>query len=95
MIIAMILILAFGLCIGLGIGYGITNPNDWSEVWSDIGEWTVVYAPGIERTERAVYTIYYSKSRNRYKLKCGGYDPKENHKYTIACNKLHELNSKL
>lgn len=94
-VIVLLLILGLGIIIGFGIGYNTINPNDWTEVWSDIGEWEVTHAPGITRTERATYTIYYSKSRNRYKLKCIGYTPKENCIYIKACTKLNELNSKL
>jgi hypothetical protein len=94
----MILILTLGVIIGLGIGFSIASQQDWTPVWADVDGWeyTYKYYPSVNAgTTKVIYTIYYSESRNRYKLICKGDRPKEHSYYIKAVNKLNELNIQL
>lgn len=83
--------------------WDIFKPNDWMLVHSEnaIYEvWTTIYGVKINNSERektAFYNIYFSKSRNKYKLKQEGYIPNhnDNDAYIKALEKLAKLNSKL
>jgi len=72
--------------------------RDWYPVWSAHGEWIVTARyfdrPNDNFEKKAMYEIFYSPSRQRYKLICSGYKPKEHDDYVEAVNKLNELINK-
>ena len=70
--------------------------NDWKLVWSDTGSFIRTgVITGSQTTELAIYKIYFSFSRNRYRLKLGGFHPKENSMYKVAIDKLNHFESQL
>lgn len=84
----MLIILTILSCFGLFaiIIWEIIN-SDWYPVWFDSAEWTC----DDETIHFCHYTIFYSKSRNDYKLKCSGYRSKEHTYYSYAIKKLVEF----
>lgn len=75
------------------------SPNDWKLVEVMHGEWDVEYrdrfAEKVKYTETSVYEIYYSSSKNEYKLEVSGYKPKEHYQYTTAAKRANELQNEL
>lgn len=72
------------------------KPNDWMLVWTESEIWRFTHIEtGQERLERCFYHIYFSKSRNKYKLKTSGQAPEDHSYYAVACQKLAELNKEL
>jgi hypothetical protein len=70
------------------------TPNDWTLIEVIQGEWTVTnrsYGESHKTTETAVYEIYYSQSKNEYKLEILGYKAKEHNKYVVVVARLNEL----
>lgn len=69
--------------------------SDWGLVEVMQGEWTVEYTNGYGEknkcTETSVYEIYYSPSKNEYKVNVSGYKPKEHYGYIKAVKRANEL----
>jgi hypothetical protein len=70
-------------------------PNDWILIQVIQGEWNVTNngynGDTYKTTETAVYEIYYSQSKNEYRLEASGYKPKEHKRYVTAVERLNEL----
>jgi hypothetical protein len=58
------------------ISWDIWKPNDWVTVEAENATWNIVNEYNDKRTEKCLYEIQFSQSRNTYRLKASGYDPK-------------------
>lgn len=70
--------------------------NDWKVVEVMTSRWEIGQGSYYhDYTELISYTILYSKSRNKYRLKCFGHKPKFHRMYLQAIKKLnqYELNT--
>lgn len=80
------------------------KPNDWTLVFiSEPDEYTItttyggVPLTGTDRIERTVHTLYYSKSRNKYRISWNGYctaDRTTSPSYIACVKKQIELSNK-
>lgn len=63
--------------------------DDWYPVWADRCKWETYRGDKLIETKYCWYEIVYSPYRDKYKLKVGGYTPKEHNFYKRA---VYELN---
>lgn len=69
--------------------------SDWRLVEVMHGEWDVEYRDDFYEkytvTKTSIYEIYYSPSKNEYKLQISGYKPKEHSQYITATKRANQL----
>lgn len=91
-------------CIILGTSIGILltskidgrviKKNDWELRHADSDQWDINWVDewtnkiAYTTSENVWYEVWYSASRNLYKIEMGGYKPKENDKYIEVVNKM-------
>ena len=96
----MLFIFLFGVVIGF-ISKAVwkkvskREEDDW-EIYDAISaKWSIESTPGVITSEKfAWYEIYYSPSKDYYKLEVGGYDPKQHKMYNDVVKTLRENNGK-
>ena len=91
-VMIVVLFILFGIISGF-IGYilGENKKSDWVEVWADQEGWEdddTIWA-------QCSWTIYYSKSRKKYKLEMEGYRPRQADKYPLVIAKFNEFNTQI
>lgn len=67
--------------------FNLFGKNDWYPVWTVIEKWG---SPSTGWVQYSNFEILHSESRNEYKLKVSGFQPKMASKYSIAVQKLKE-----
>lgn len=68
--------------------------NDWKIIETMVSRWQMGQGSLYKDFGEVVsYTILYSKSRNKYKLKCSGHKPKFHPLYSQAIKRLLEYES--
>lgn len=72
----------------------LVMPNDWIQIWCELGKWYTSNDPN-DVYAQCSYVIWFSKSRNRYKLSLSGYKPKYHKLYVDAVKQFSNLNWKL
>ena len=70
------------------------HPKDWMLVWTVQGEWVDNL---VDKNPNAYcqFNIYFSKSRDKFRLDCEGLRPKNHNGYGRALSKLAEYNNTL
>jgi len=74
-------------------------PNDWKLIYSTYNSWSTfygtIYYEGKQAPEvkNCFYHIYYSNSRNKFKIIVLGFRPKKHSHYNVVLQKLLELES--
>lgn len=90
--------LFFGIALGVlirevYIRYSTKEEDDWEIYDAVTGKWTIKREGGVVTNEEfAWYEIYYSPSKDYYKLQMGGYDPKGHSIYRDVVKTLRENN---
>lgn len=74
----------------------IFGQNDWYPVWVHVSKWTITsyhypYFDASKREESCSYEVLYSPTRQKYKLKLSGLDPKGHKDYKKAVDKLNQF----
>jgi len=67
------------------------NSGDWNVMLTEMGN--VIQKYFVHK--QAIYIIYFSKKRKKYKLKISGHKPKQHKEYINSLNQLIQLNQKL
>jgi hypothetical protein len=70
--------------------------GDWILYNAFSGEWTIHEVDfGYTTTKKCVYEVFYSPSRNLYKIKLSGYKPKKHKMYPEVARYVGKLNEEL
>lgn len=65
--------------------------SDWYPVWVKNGYYACQDSWGDKYRENFSIEIQFSPKRNRYRIKCRGYDPKLSNVYIEAVQKLNQF----
>ena len=63
--------------------------NDWTQIWNDTGIWT---DSNNQKIGQCFFMIDFSPSRNQFRIRVEGRNPKEHSRYEVALNTLSKLN---
>ena len=64
--------------------------NDWHLMHAARGVWNIKNTSGHEYDKECWYEVWYSKSRNRCRIKVGGYQPKCHSMYSAVVENMNK-----
>lgn len=66
--------------------------GDWTLKEVQVASWTIRDSLFGEYTKFCTFKIFYSKRKNKYKLKCSGHKPKYHQTYVMMLRTVIKLN---